>query len=282
MRDLATPSAHLLFPAPEAAAMLVPGKVMHARMKPRAHRFAYTVFCLLIDIDRLSEAARSSVLFSTRRINLLGFRETDHGNGTGNLSVHIRGLARQADVDLTGGRLLLLCYPRVWGFVFNPISVYYGYDAAGELAIIIYEVRNTFGEMHTYVAKIEPGQLGPEGVKQERDKLFYVSPFMDMPMRYHFRLRPPGRQVAVRILESDAQGPILAATFHGECQDLTSYHILKVCLKMPLMTAKVVMGIHWEALRLWIKGIKLVTRPDPPAPVSFVDARLHEAKQRHM
>ncbi len=260
--------------------MLVPGKVMHARMKPKEHRFAYSVFCLLIDIGRLEEAGRSATLFSTRRFNLLGFRQTDHGDGSGDLATHMRGLAREAGVDLTGGRLLLLCYPRVWGFVFNPISVYFGYDMAGELAIIIYEVRNTFGEMHTYVAKIEPDQMGPEGVKQERDKLFYVSPFMDMPMRYHFRLRPPGEQVSVRILETDAQGPILAATFHGQVQDLTSFHILKACLKMPLMTAKVVAGIHWEALKLWLKGVKLVTRPDPPAPVSFVDACIHDTARK--
>jgi uncharacterized protein len=269
-----------LFPAPEAAVMLVPGKVMHARMKPKVHRFAYSVFCLLIDIDRLDEAGTNAKLFSTRRFNLLAFRETDHGDGKGKLGSHIRDLARQAGVDLTGGRLMLLCYPRVIGFVFNPISVYFGYDADGDLAIIIYEVRNTFGEMHTYVAKVEPGQIGPEGIRQERDKLFYVSPFMDMPMRYHFRLRPPGDAVAVRILETDAQGPILAATFHGQVQDLTSFHILKACLKMPLMTAKVVAGIHWEALKLWLKGVKLVTRPDPPAPASFVDAHIHETARR--
>jgi uncharacterized protein len=250
------------------------GKVMHARMKPKVHRFNYSVFCLLIDIDRLDEAHASSALFSVRHFNLLGFRQSDHGDGSAQLSPHIRSLAWQAGVDLTGGRLLLLCYPRVLGFVFNPISVYFGYDLTGALAIIIYEVRNTFGEMHTYVAKIEPGQLGPEGVKQERDKLFYVSPFMDMPLRYHFRLRPPDKQVAVRILETDAEGPILAATFHGGLKDLTSFHILKACLKMPFMTAKVVAGIHWEALKLWMKGVVLVTRPAPPEKTSFSDAGL--------
>ncbi len=274
----ASPGNAVFFPAPEAAATLYPGDVMHARMKPKPHRFAYKVFCLLIDIDRLAEANRLSRLFSVNRFNLLGFREKDHGAGleTG-LSAQIRALAAQAGVDISGGRILLLAFPRLLGFVFNPLSVYFCYGRSGDLAMVVYEVRNTFGEMHSYIAPVEPGQLSEAGVRQERDKLFYVSPFIDMTPRYHFRLRPPGDTLNVRILETNGDGPLLAATFAGRRRDLTTLAVLKSCAWMPFMTMKVVVGIHWEALRLWLKGVRLQTRPMPPEPFSFEDGAAAKA-----
>lgn len=263
------------FAPPEAAALLYPGDVMHARMKPKPHRFAYKVFCLLIDLDRLDEAA-ASPLFSIGRFNLLSFRESDHGSEDrtapkGHLRRHVDALLAPTGIDAAGGRVLLLCYPRMLGFAFNPLSVYFVYAASGEPVAMIYEVRNTFGEMHTYVCPIEDGQMNEAGIRQERDKLFYVSPFMAQEMRYRFRIRPPGQRVSVRILESDAEGPILAATFTGTPRSLTSAEILKACLAMPLMTLKVVAGIHWEAAKLWFKGIAFYNRPARPKPVSYND-----------
>jgi hypothetical protein len=259
------------FPPLQGAAWLFPGDVMHARMKPKPHRFAYKVFNLLIDVDRLTEAGGLSRLFSVNRFNLLGFHEKDHGAGFGSLRAHVDALLEPTGVDASGGRVWLLCYPRVLGFVFNPISVYFVHDRADALAALIYEVRNTFGEMHTYVCRVEPGQASAAGVRQERDKVFYVSPFMDMPMRYFFRIRPPGETVAVRIIEKDAAGPILSATFHGVREALTSASVLRLCLAMPFLTLKVVAGIHWEAAKLWFKGIEFFNRPTPPAPVSHAD-----------
>lgn len=258
------------FPAPASAVSLVPGTVMHARMKPKPHRFTYRVFNLLIDLDRLPEAGRASRLFRIGPgLALASFRESDHGDGKGPLRAHVETLLAPVGVDIAGGRVLLLCYPRILGFVFNPISVYHCYDRTGLLAAVIYEVRNTFGEMHSYVAAVLPGELSEAGLRQERDKLFYVSPFLDMPLRYHFRLLPPTDKVQLRILETDADGPILAATFTGMRQDLTGAALLKACAAIPFMTLKVVAGIHWEALRLWLKGVRLVGRPAPPAPVSY-------------
>lgn len=259
------------FPAPASAVSLVPGTVMHARMKPRVHRFTYRVFNLLIDLDRLDEAGRASRLFRIGRgPALAAFRESDHGDGTTPLRAYAEALLAPAGVDIAGGRVLLLCYPRILGFVFNPISVYHCYARDGALAAVIYEVRNTFGEMHSYVAPVRPGELSRAGLRQERDKLFYVSPFLDMPLRYHFRLLPPTDKVQLRILETDAEGPILAATFTGRRQDLTTAALVKQCVAIPFMTLKVVAGINWEALKLWIKGVGLRTRPAPPAPVSYV------------
>ncbi|MCX7324854.1 MAG: DUF1365 domain-containing protein [Hyphomicrobiales bacterium] len=265
-----------LFAPPKGAVWLYPGDVMHARMKPRTHRFAYKVFCLLIDIDRLAEASRNARLFSVGRFNLLSFRESDHGAElqdapAGQLRRHVDRLLAPTSVDARGGRVLLLCYPRLLGFVFNPISVYYVYDVHEDLVALIYEVRNTFGEMHTYVCPVEPGQTSEAGIRQERDKLFYVSPFMAQTMRYHFRMLPPGDRVNVRILETDEGGPILAATFTGARRDLTSAAIVKACVAMPFMTVKVVAGIHWEAMKLWFKGIEFYNRPKRPEPVSYRD-----------
>jgi hypothetical protein len=268
MRDVETQSQ---FTPPDGAAWLYSGEVMHARMKPKEHRFTYDVFCLLIDIDRLQDAGRQAAAFSVNRFNLLSFRPSDHGDGSGDLRGHMDRLLAEAGVDATGGRAWLLCYPRMLGFVFNPISVYFIYNRAGALAALIYEVRNTFGEMHTYVAPIEEGQLSEAGVRQERNKLFYVSPFMDMPMRYRFRVLPPGERVNVRILETDGEGPILAAMFTGRQRRLTSWAVVKSCARLPFMTLKVVAGIHYEAARLWLKGITFYNRPPPPASVSFHD-----------
>jgi hypothetical protein len=264
------------FPAPESAVSLVPGTVMHARMKPRVHRFSYRVFNLLIDLDRLPQAGRASRLFRIGKgPALASFRESDHGDGATPLRAHVERLLQPAGVDLAGGRVLLLCYPRILGFVFNPISVYHCYDAKGALVAVIYEVRNTFGEMHSYVAPVVAGELSEAGLRQERDKLFYVSPFLDMKLRYHFRLLPPTDKVQLRILETDAEGPILAATFTGARQDLTTAALLKHCAAIPFMTLKVVAGIHWEALKLWLKGVRLVARPAPPAPVSYAPPLHH-------
>ena len=257
------------FTPPVEPATLYVGKVMHARMKPVAHRFTYDVFSLLLDIDRLEDAARASAVFSVGRFNLLSFSEADHGPRDGTpLRAHVDALLHEAGLDAPA-RVLLLCYPRILGFTFNPLSVYWCYDAAGALVALVYEVRNTFGEMHTYVAPIRDGEISEAGVRQARDKIFYVSPFMDMAMRYHFRLLPPGDRIGLRILETDAKGPMLAATFSGEREPFTTRALVAACARLPLMTLKVVAAIHFEALRLWIKGLRLRPRPTPPAPASF-------------
>lgn len=257
------------FAPPSDALSLYRGPVMHARMKPVAHRFTYQVFSILIDLDRLHEAGRLSPIFSTRRWNLLSFSQKDHGPRDGSaLRPYLDRVLTKAGFA-RAHRVLLLCYPRILGFTFNPLSVYYCYDEHDELTALVYEVRNTFGEAHTYVAPIGDGERQADCVRQERDKIFYVSPFLDMNMRYHFRLQPPGDQLKIRILETDGQGPILAATFNGRRLPATSYHFLSLFLAMPLLTLKIVAAIHWEALRLYIKGLRIRQRPTPPPPLSF-------------
>ena len=173
--------------------------------------------------------------------------------------------AAEHGIDLTGGRVLLLCYPRLLGYTFNPLSVYLGYRADGRLALMIYEVRNTFGDIHAYVLPVKPGETSAAGVRQQQDKLFYVSPFIEMGMRYHFRVSPPADRVQLRILETDREGPLLAATFNGRRRALTSTALLRSFFSLPLVTLKIVAAIHWEALRLWLKGARLVPRPGAAA-----------------
>ena len=244
------------------AASLYFGEVMHARLKPMGHRFTYRVMSLLIDLDRLGEADRQSPLFGVNRAALYSFHEADHGRRDGSsLRAHAQACAAEHGIDLSGGRVLLLCYPRLLGFTFNPLSVYFCHRADGELALIVYEVRNTYGDIHTYVLPVMPGEASAAGIRQQQDKQFYVSPFVAMAMRYHFRILPPGDNVRLRILETDREGPLLAATFNGTRRALTTSALLRSFVALPLVTVKIVAAIHWEALRLWLKGARLVPRP---------------------
>ncbi|MEP6839843.1 MAG: DUF1365 domain-containing protein [Bradyrhizobium sp.] len=247
--------------AADAAATLYVGDVMHARLKPMGHRFSYRVMSLLIDLDRLEEADRQSLLFGVNRAALYSFSEADHGPRDGSpLRAYVQRCAAERGIDLTDGRVLLLCYPRLLGYTFNPLSVYFGYRANGELALMIYEVRNTFGDIHPYVLPVQPDQLSDAGVRQQQEKLLYVSPFIEMAMRYYFRVLPPDRQVKLRILETDGDGPLLAATFNGYRRALNTAELLRAFCAMPLMTFKIMAAIHWEAMRLWLKGARLVPR----------------------
>ncbi|KRB53117.1 hypothetical protein ASE04_07840 [Rhizobium sp. Root708] len=254
-------------PPPAAAATLYVGDVMHQRMKPFGHRFRYRVFSLAIDLDRLDEADRSSVLFSVNRPNLVSFRECDHSDSR-TTRAHADELLAHAGIRAT--RIILVCYPRIFGYVFNPLSVYYAYDDAGQVSALIYEVRNTFGERHSYVCPVDRGQASDAGIRQVCDKLFHVSPFIEMDMRYHFRMLPPGREIRWRILETDKHGPLLAATFAGQQASLTTAALAGLLLRLPFLTAKIVGGIHWEALKLWLKGARYIRRPAPPPPHSVV------------
>ena len=246
----------------DAAAALYFGDVMHARLKPMGHRFSYRVMSLLIDLDRLDEADRQSPLFAVNRAALYSFNEADHGERDGSsLRIYAQRRAAERGIDLAGGRVLLLCYPRLLGYTFNPLSAYFCYRADGELALMIYEVRNTFGDIHAYVLPVKPGESSDAGVRQAQEKLFYVSPFIEMAMRYHFRVSPPGDSVKLRILETDRDGPLLAATFNGRRRALTTAALLRSFCSLPLVTLKIVAAIHWEALRLWLKGVRPVPRP---------------------
>lgn len=258
-------------PPPDAAAALYVGDVMHQRMKPFGHRFRYKVFSLSIDLDRLDKARSLSALFSVNRRNLVSFYEYDHSGDQG-IRAYADDLLAQA--GLRARRILLVCYPRILGYVFNPLSVYYAYGERDEVIALIYEVRNTFGERHTYVCPVGPEEMSVAGLRQTFEKLFHVSSFIGMNMRYHFRMLPPGKDIRWRIIETDASGPLLAATFSGQQVALTTFALARLAASVPFLTFKIVGGIHWEALKLWLKGAKYSPRPPVPDPVSI--ARRHD------
>ncbi len=246
-----------------SAAVLYIGKVMHARLRPISHRFTYRVISLLIDLDRLEEADCQSHLFGVNRAAFISFRESDYGKrDCGSLSKYVRRLAAEHGTDLADGSIQLLCYPRMLGYTFNPLSIYFCYAASGDLVLLIYEVRNTFGETHSYILPVPSTPARGGEIRQRQVKEFYVSPFMPMETQYHFRISTPAERVGVRILQTDQEGPLFAATFSGRRRELTSRSLLAAFAAIPFFTLKVVLGIHWEAVQLWLKGASIVPKPN--------------------
>ncbi len=254
----------------ELSSSLYFGYVMHQRVRPVKHRLDYGVFSILIDLDELSTLTRSLKLFSHNRFNLFGFFDRDHGPGDGSpprpwVEHHLL----QAGIDLSGGAIRILCFPRIFGYVFNPLSVYFCYRPAGDLAAVLYEVSNTFGQRHTYLIPVD--DAGSKVVHQRCDKRFYVSPFNAVEGFYRFTINPPGDTLAISINQCDDRGPLLHASHSARRVPLTDGALATAFLRYPLMTVKVMVGIHWEAFRLWRKGLRLVDRPPPPArPVTVV------------
>jgi DUF1365 family protein len=161
--------------------------------------------------------------------------------------------------------------PRIFGYGFNPLSIYFCYRRDGALAALLYEVRNTFGERHSYLIAVGRAAGAGGAIRQSCDKCFYVSPFMDMGVRYQFRVAPPQQNVSVVVSAGDAQGPTIVASLAGRREALTDAALLRLLLRVPFLTLKVMAAIHWHALRMWLKGFALRPRPAKPAwPVTTV------------
>jgi DUF1365 family protein len=243
--------------------------VVHRRTRPRVHRFRYSAFWFFVDLDELPQLSGALRLFSYNRPNLFSIRDTDHGDGTST------PLRRQAEQELraagieAGGAIRLLCMPRTLGYCFNPLSVYFCHRADGELVALIYQVHNTFGGRHSYVMPVKPA-VG--AIHQRCRKAFYVSPFMDMDLRYEFRTTVPDDRVAIGIRVGAADGPMFNAALAGKRESLTDRALARLCLTMPAITLKVIAAIHWEALRLWLKGLRIRPRPAAPGMISVVPA----------
>jgi uncharacterized protein len=253
------------------------GSVIHRRLRPRQHYLRYGAFWMLLNLDEIGDLDRRLWLFSRGRFNAMSFFDTDHGDHSHEpLRVQIERHLRDAGIDLDGGAIRLLCMPRVFGYGFNPLSIYFCYRRDGALAALLYEVRNTFGEQHCYLIPVETTADGAV-IRQSCNKCFYVSPFMDMRMRYEFRVLPPANKVSVVVAASDqqgaAQGPAIIASLTGKRQPLNDAMLARLLLRMPFLTLKVIAAIHWHALRMWWKGFALRPRPPKPAwPVTTVRA----------
>lgn len=247
----------------DVASALYVGSVMHVRMRPRHHRLSYRLFSVLLDLDEIDALDRRLALFSRNRLNLFSFFDRDHADPDGGvLKAQVERLLRVAGLEPDGGAVRLLTMPRLLGYAFNPLSVYFCHRRDGSLLAVLYEVNNTFGERHSYLIPVATGEVSP--LRQRAEKRFYVSPFMDMELVYSFRVDPPGRALRIAILASDAAGPVLSAVHAATRRPLTDGHLALALIGHPLLTLKVVAGIHWEALRIRAKGVRL--RPRPPAP----------------
>jgi DUF1365 family protein len=255
----------------EASALYV-GHVMHRRARPRAHRLRYRIFSLLLNLDEIDVLATRLRLFSHNRFNLFAFHDRDFARGTTEpLRAQVEHHLAAAGIDTGGGPIRLLAMPRILGFAFNPLSVYFCHDRDEELRAILYEVHNTFGERHSYLLPVDAGETA---IRQGCAKAFHVSPFMAMEMRYAFRVTPPGDQVSIAITGSDAEGLIITAVHSAERRALTDGALARVFVTHPLLMLKVVGGILWEAAKLWAKGVPVHARPAPPSsPVTIETAR---------
>ena len=251
-------------PRPRSA--IYAGRVSHRRVRPHRHALSYRVFNLLLDLDEIDGLVARLRLFSRNRFNLLAFSDGDHGDGSGTpLRDQIERMASTSGVALEGGAIRLLCMPRVLCYVFNPLSVYFCHGRDRALACIVYEARNTFGERHSYVIPVRRDAPDfPHVIRQSCAKAFYVSPFLDIDLTYDFQVRPPGERVGIGVDVGDEAGAIIVTAFAGARRPLSDLGIARAILGHPLLTVKVVAAIHWEALWLWLKGVRLRSRPPPP------------------
>lgn len=257
------------------ASALYAGTVMHARLRPRQHRLSYKVFSLLLDLDELPALDRSLRLFGHNRAAIFSFHDKDHGDGSGDLRDWAEGLLRAAGIDEPHPTIRVLCYPRLWGYVFNPLTVFFCADAGGRLLAILYEVTNTFAERRIYV--IRPDGVLP--IEHSCAKELYVSPFVPMECTYHFHIAPPDERVLIRIDETDPDGLLLRASFAGRREPLTDGTLLRALLTHPLMTLKVSFGIHWEALKLWRKGVPVIRHQAAPQRVAATIVPAQKARR---
>jgi DUF1365 family protein len=247
------------------------GQVTHQRLKPIRHRLRYGIFMMLLDLDELPTLARRLRLFSHEKFNLFAFHEADHGNGQpGNLRPWLQGQLQSAGLREPCGAIHVLCMPRILGHVFNPISVFICHRPDGSPLAIMYEVRNTFGERHAYLIPVSDTETAWP-IRQTCDKCFYVSPFMPMQMIYRFRIAHPDEYFALGITATALDGPMIATAFAGKRAAFTDRVLLGQFLRMPLLGAKVLAAIHFEALKLWLRGLTLLPKPAaPPAPVTII------------
>ena len=226
------------------------GEVSHKRFKPVRHFLRYKTFSLFIDLDEINLLDKSISIFSHNKFNVFSFHDNDHGNRDGGcLKDWVLMNIKKFNIESKITKIKILCYPRIFGYVFNPLSIFYCYED-DKLKAIFYEVKNTFNEQHTYIFKIKDDQE----IIQKCKKKFYVSPFMDMETYYNFKLLNPDEKLFVFIKQTDVKGTVLTASQTGDKKELNFKQLAINFFKYPLMTVKIISAIHFEAFLLWRKG----------------------------
>lgn len=255
------PPEHIL-----AQPQLCFGQVRHRRLRPAPNAFAYGTYYLRLPLRSLKEADFGCALFSRNRFNLLSFADADHGDGKQPLLAWIDGLLRREGVHDADGEVWLQTMPRVLGFVFNPVSFWFCHRADGALRAVLCDVRNTFGERHCYL--LDQGGVIADGAELRARKVFHVSPFCQVEGGYRFRFARAEAEGGERSLAAidydDAHGPLLLTSLSGRAAPITARNAARAFFGYPLMTAGVVVRIHWQALRLWLRRVPFFSKPVPP------------------
>ncbi len=234
------------------------GEVIHKRFKPKKHFFSYKTFSLLVDLDEIKNLDNKINFFSYNKFNILSFYNIDHGPRDGSpLKKWAKKILIKSKISTGKGKIKLLCFPRFFGYVFNPLSIFYCYDKNSKLKAVLYEVKNTFDEQHTYVFRTASAS---NLILHKCSKKFYVSPFIKMETFYNFRLIKPGNKISVLIKQRDSKGPLLIAQQTGKKIRLNNKNLFYEFITHPLMSFKIIAAIHFEAFRLWIKGVSLVRK----------------------
>ena len=234
------------------------GQVIHKRFKPKEHFFRYKVFSLFLDLSEIKFIEKKISFFSYNKFNLISFFDKDHGSRNGSsLSEWVKNNLKRSGLNTKDIKIKLLCYPRILGYVFNPLSIFFVYNSKSSLIAILYEVKNTFGEQHTYLFRTNSSG---KKIQNNCEKKFYVSPFMDLSSKYYFKILVSKSKLSVVIDQRDNEGKLLYASQDGIRSELSSRNLILSYMKHPLMTFKIISAIHFEALRLWIKGIKLIKK----------------------
>jgi DUF1365 family protein len=234
------------------------GTLRHRRMSPISNAFASPLFMALLDIDRIPHLMQASRWTSHNQWNWASYDDRDHlGDPTRSLRERLATDAARHDVQLPDGPVFLLTHLRYLGYCFNPVSFFYCFDAAQRLRLVLAEVNNTFGGSHGYWLTPDPAS---RTFRSTATKSLYVSPFMPVDLDYAFALtRPAGRLVA-HMSARRAGSICFDATLSLERRPWTPTEIRRTLLAYPAMTASVIAGIHWQAAKLWWKGVPPVPR----------------------
>ncbi len=226
------------------------GVVTHTRFKPVKHFLKYKTFSFFIDLDEIDKLDKDNPIFSYNKFNIFSFYDKDHGDRNGkSLKTWVLSNLKRFDINENINKIKLLCYPRIFGYVFNPLSIFYCYEN-NLLKAIFYEVKNTFNEQHTYIFKVKDNNM----IDQKCKKKFYVSPFMDMDTYYNFKLLNPNENLSISIKQTDKEDIVLSAVQTGKRKEFTFKQLMLNFFKYPLMSFKIISAIHFEALLLWLKG----------------------------
>jgi DUF1365 family protein len=247
---------------------ILDARIFHARSRPRKNAFRYGALYLMLPLTELSRARRIG-LFSIDKANVFGIRTSDYGDGTRPPEQWIRQVLDDWRVPEADGEVWLMTMPRIFGYAFNPVSFWFCFDKAQQLRAMLAEVNNTFGERHCYLCfRDDHGVIDPQDALLSR-KIFHVSPFIRVEGDYRFRISASAENVSVAIDLSDQDGPLLRTSVAGPLQPMTSTGLLRVLLRNPLTPLKVIALIHYQAVKLFLKGVRHFGKPEATAiPIS--------------